>query len=171
MWRIAMWGTAGLLLALPAMAMQFTPEVNWTAADFAVMAAMLGTACGAAELAARASANGAYRLGAGIAIGAAFLTIWVNLAVGMIGSEFNPYNLVFGAVLGIAIVGGILTRFQPAGIARVMAATAIAQASAAALALGADTRGAILSMAFALPWLVSAALFRRASREQTARIA
>jgi hypothetical protein len=170
-WRIAMWGTAAVLLALPAVAMRFTPDVDWSGTDFAAMAAMLGIACGACELAARASRSGAYRLGAGVAIGIAFLTVWANLAVGMIGSELNPYNLVFGGVLAVAIVGGILTRFQAAGMARVMVVAAIAQAGAGALGLYADSRGAIFSMAFALPWLLSAALFRKAAREGTVRIA
>jgi len=170
-WRIAMWGTAAFLLALPAVAMRFTPEVDWSGADFMVMAVMLGTACGACELAARASPNGAYRLGAGVAIGTAFLTVWVNLAVGMIGSELNPYNLIFGGVLAIAIGGGILARFEAGGMARTMLVTAIVQAGAGALGLTTDTRGAIFSMGFALPWLLSAALFRKAAREGTARIA
>ena len=33
-WRPAIWGAAAFLLVLPAVAMQFTSEVNWTASDF-----------------------------------------------------------------------------------------------------------------------------------------
>ena len=33
-WRIARWTVAGTLLALPAVAMQVTDEVNWTVSDF-----------------------------------------------------------------------------------------------------------------------------------------
>jgi hypothetical protein len=164
-WRIAMWGTAAVLLALPAIAMRFTPEVQWTGSDFAVMAVMLGTACGLCELAARASGNGAYRLGAGIAVGTAFLTVWVNLAVGMIGSEDNAYNLLFGGVLAIALVGAILVRFRAAGMARVMVVAAVAQAAAGAFGFPTDSRGAVFSMLFALPWLLSAAFYRKAARE------
>lgn len=164
-WRIAMWGSAALLLLAPAAAMRFTTEVDWSISDFAVMGAMLASACGACELAARASGSGAYRLGAIVAVGAAFLTVWVNLAVGMIGSEDNAFNLLFGGVLALALAGAIVARFEPGGLARAMVLTAVAQAAASAAGLSSDPRGAALSMTFALPWLLSAALFRKAERE------
>ena len=165
-WRIAMWGGAALLLALPAIAMQLNASgVDWSAGDFIVMGAMLGVACGACELAARASANGSYRVAAGIAIGTAFLTVWVNLAVGMIGPEDNPYNQLFGGVLLLALGGSVAARFKARGMAWAMLAAAVVQAVLGAIGLPVDQRGAIFSMIFALPWLLSALLFRRAARE------
>jgi len=165
-WRIAMWGGAALLLALPAIAMQLNASgVDWSAGDFIVMGAMLGVACGACEFAARASGNGSYRVAAGIAIGTAFLTVWVNLAVGMIGPEDNPYNQLFGGVLLLALGGSVAARFRPRGMAWAMVAAAVAQAVLGAIGLPVDQRGAIFSMIFALPWLLSALLFRRAARE------
>lgn len=164
-WRLILWGIAAFLLLLPAVAMQFTPEVNWTASDFVVMGAILATACGACELAARASDSGAYRMGAGFAVLAAFLTVWVNLAVGMIGSEGNPYNLAFAGVIGLALVGGVLAGFRADGMARAMLVAALAQALAAGIGTFTDLRGGILSAMFALPWLLSAALFRKAADE------
>jgi hypothetical protein len=164
-WRIAMWGIAAGLLLLPAIAMRFTPDVNWSASDFVVMGAMLGTACIACEAAARVSGNGSYRLAAAIAVGMAFVTVWANLAVGMIGDEGNPLNLLFGGVLAIALVGAIMAGFEAPGMARTMVVTGIAQALAGAAGLPSDPRGAVFSMAFALPWLLSAWLFRKAARE------
>ena len=165
-WRIAMWGSAAVLLALPAIAMWLNAAgVYWTVSDFIVMGAMLGVACGACEFAARASGNGSYRVAAGIAIGTAFLTVWVNLAVGMIASEDNPYNQLFGGVLLLALGGSVAARFRPRGMAWAMVAAAIAQAVLGAIGLPVDQRGAILSVMFALPWLLSALLFRRAARE------
>ena len=164
-WRIAMWGTAAFLLMLPAIAMRLTPDVTWSAGDFAVMAMMLGTACCVCELAARSSVNGAYRAAAAIAAGIAFLTVWANLAVGMIGDEGNPLNLLFGGVLAIALTGAILARFEAAGTARAMAVASAAQALAGAAGLSTDVRGAVFSMGFALPWILSAWLFRKAARE------
>ena len=161
-----MWGGAALLLALPAIAMQLNASgVDWSAGDFIVMGAMLGVACGACELAARASANGSYRVAAGIAIGTAFLTVWVNLAVGMIGPEDNPYNQLFGGVLLLALGGSVAARFKARGMAWAMLAAAVVQAVLGAIGLPVDQRGAIFSMIFALPWLLSALLFRRAARE------
>lgn len=36
-----------------------------------------------------------YRIGAAVALGAAFFEVWMNLAVGIVGSEDNPVNLGF----------------------------------------------------------------------------
>ena len=164
-WRLVMWGTAAFLLLLPAIAMQFTAEVNWTTADFVVMGVMLVTACGLVELAARASGNGAYRMGAAFAVFAAFLTVWANLAVGMIGSEDNPYNLAFAGVIGLALLGAVLSGFRARGMAAAMTLAAVAQALAGAFGMFSDVRGGIFSMFFALIWLLSATLFRKAAEE------
>jgi hypothetical protein len=166
-WRIAMWGTAAVLLSLPAIAMQLNaPGVDWTLGDFLTMGMMLGIACGLCELVAWASASGAFRIAAVVAIGAAFLTVWVNLAVGMIGSEHNPYNQLFGGVLALALAGSAVARFQARGMAWAMVAAGASQAALAIIGLGTDPLGAKFSMVFALPWLLSALLFRKAAREQ-----
>lgn len=162
-WRIAMWGTAAFLLLLPAVAMQFTSEVDCGPGDFMVMGVMLLTACGTCELAARASDNGAYRMGAAVAVLAGFLTIWANLAVGMIGDEGNPLNLMFAGVLGIALVGSVIAMFRPAGMALAMTLAGFAQLVAAGIGTFTDLRGGIVSAFFAAFWLLSAGLFRMAA--------
>lgn len=162
-WRVAMWGTAALLLAAPAIAMQFTTEVDWDAFDFLVMGALLAIACAAVELAARASGNGSYRLAAIVAVGIAFLTVWANLAVGMIGSEDNPYNLLFGGVLGVALLGAMLARFRPGGLALAMVVAGMAQFAVAGFGYSGDPRGGTFSLLFAAPWFLSAALFHNAA--------
>lgn len=163
-WRTLMWSGALMLLLLPALAMQFTSEVQWDETDFLVFAVMLAAACGAIEVASRLSENGSYRMAAIIATGVSFLTVWANLAVGMIGSEENPFNLLFGAVLACALIGAVLVRFQARGMAVVMLVAAAAQLALAAIGHASDPRGGTFSMVFAVPWLLSAALFRRAGR-------
>ena len=165
-WSAIVWGGAAALLALPLMVMRFTREVVWTGSDFVVMGALLAIACGAYELAARASGSFAYRAGAAVAIVAALLTVWVNLAVGMIGGEDNPFNLVFLGVIALALGGAAVARFRAAGMVRAMAAAAAAQFLAGAAGLSADLRGGILSAGFALLWLLSAWLFRKAERSE-----
>ena len=161
-WRIVMWGTAAVLLSLPWIAMQLHASgVDWGPRDFVVMGVMLGLAGGACELAARTSGSGSYRVAAGLAIGAAFLTVWVNLAVGMIGSEANPYNRLFGGVLLLALGGSVAARFRPAGMAKAMVIAALAQAVLGAFGYPSDPRGGVFSMLFAVPWLLSALLFRK----------
>jgi hypothetical protein len=164
------------LLLLPLFASQVTDEVDWDGADFAIFGAMLAGAGGTYELAARMTGNSAYRAAVGIAVVAAFILVWMNLAVGVIGSEDTPANLMYGGVLSVGIIGSAIARFQPDGMARTMAATALAQALVAVIALigGSEATaengpGAIvvLSGFFAALWLQSAWLFRRAAREQT----
>jgi hypothetical protein len=172
-WRVAVWGAAALLLVLPLLAMQFTDEVKWEGADFIVFGAMLAAACGSFELAARMTGSGAYRSAVGVAVVTAFVLVWMNLAVGLIGSEDNPANLMFGGVLAVGIVGAVLVRFQPSGLARALLATALAQMLVAAIVLmqaGGDGSAAEvvgLNGCFAGLWLLSAGLFRKAAREQT----
>ena len=101
-----------------------------------------------------------------MAVVAAFLTIWVNGAVGMIGSEDNPYNLLFLGVLVLALVGAAVALFRSAGMAGAMLAAGVMQAAVSAFGLSTDFRGGVLSMGFTGLWLLSAALFRSSAREQ-----
>ena len=163
-WRMIGWSIPAVLMLLPLIAMQFTNEVNWTASDFVFAAVLFGSVGLTFELIFRRSRSLAYRLGAAIAVVGAFLTVWVNGAVGMIGSEDNPYNLLFLGVLVLALVGAVIARFRSPGMARAMAAAGIAQAAVSAFGLSTDFRGGVLSMGFTALWLLSAALFRSAWR-------
>ncbi len=164
-WRLAGWGLAVALLLLPLVAMQFTDEVKWDGADFVFAGVLFGSIGLGFEGIVRKSSSRSYRFGAGFALFAAFLTVWVNAAVGMIGSEDNSYNLLFGGVLLLALTGAIVARFRPAGMARAMVAAAIAQAAISSFGLPTDVRGAVLSMSFAVLWLLAATLFRKAAHE------
>jgi hypothetical protein len=160
-WRIMGWGTAAFLLLLP-----FVANAPWTLADYIFAAVLFGSVGLAFELIVRTSSSLAYRSGAAAAVVAAFLTVWVNAAVGMIGSEDNPYNLLFLGVLVIALIGAILARFGPAGMAGAMLAAATAQGLLSAIGLSTDVRGGIFSMVFIGIWLLAAALFHNAARER-----
>jgi uncharacterized membrane protein len=165
---MALWGTAALLLLLPLAGMQLTDEMNWTGSDFIVLGAMLLTACGTYELAARASGNTAYRAAAAVAIAAAVFLVGLNLAVGIIGTEQNPANIMYGGVLAVGIVGAVLARFRPHGMAHALAATALAQGLVALVVLiaGLGYDALILTVFFGAVWLLSAGLFRKAAREE-----
>src|SRR5690606_4961860 len=91
-------------------------------------------------------------------------TVWVNLAVGMLGSEADPANLLFVGVLTVAALGSLVAAFRPAGMARAMLATALAQLGVAVfgLASGYRTADVVLTACFALPWLAAGFLFHRA---------
>ena len=177
--RIARWvGATGLLL-VPLVMMQVSDEWDWGAFDFVFAAVLLYGVCGAYELAVRRNGDIAYRAAVVVALGAAFMTIWVNAAAGTIGGEGNPYNLMFVGVLLVALVGAILARFRPEGMARAMLAAAAAEMLVAAivLAVGAGygeppgIRATImLIMGFAGMWTLSASLFWTAARGQTGAV-
>ncbi|HEX2255642.1 MAG TPA: hypothetical protein VHG92_02885 [Afifellaceae bacterium] len=175
LWRIAPWAIAAILWLLPLAAMQFTSEMDWDETDFIVWGAMLLAACSTYELAARMTGNIAYRAAVGVAVAAAFVLVWINLAVGIIGSEDNPANLMYVGVLAVAVIGAAVGRFQPAGMARALSATALAQALVGVIALAAGFGSTapsfpqaivVLSGFFAALWLLSAFLFRKAARDQ-----
>lgn len=165
-WRIAGWGIAAALMLLPLAAMQFTEELNWTAFDFLFMGVLLGSVGLGFEWIVRKSGGLAYRAGAAIALLAAFLTIWVNAAVGMIGTEDNSFNLLFGIVLLIAFIGAIAARFEPSGMTRTMTVAALVQAVLSAIGWFGDERGGVFSMGFTALWLIAAVLFRHAARDR-----
>jgi len=164
--RTGMWGGATALLLAPAVAMQFTTEVQWSLYDFALMGVLLAVACGVGELVLRTSDRLTYRLGAAVAIGTTFVLGVGNLAVGLIGSEDNPANDRVWAVLAVGVVGALIARFKPRGLSLVMLALAAGQVG---LALYADATAQDLplriTVVFVTGWLVAAALFDRATRE------
>ncbi len=172
-WRIARWSLAALILLLPLLAMQFTTEVAWDFADFMIFGALLAGAGGAYELAMRVSGHRAYRAAIAVALAAAFILIWVNLAVGLIGDEGNPANLMYVGVLAVGIIGAIITRGQPPGMARTLSVMAFAQALVPVIALlflkiapisgPAGLIILVLNIGFIILFVGSALLFRRAS--------
>ncbi len=152
--------------------------MDWDAVDFAFFIALLVGVGVVYTLAVRKTDNTAYRSAVGVAIAAAFILVWVNGAVGIIGDEGNDANMMYFGVLAVGIIGAIIARFQPHGMARALFATALAHALVALIALiaGFGSTGPIwpwdiliLTGFFAALWLLSAWLFRKAAREQLSR--
>lgn len=167
-WRMIGWAIPVALLMVPWLA-----RFPWSRSDFIVAGTIFAIVGAAFELAVRASGNTSYRLGAAAAIATAFLTVWINLAVGIIGNEDNPLNLMFFGVIGAALVGVIVARFKADGMARAMTVAGAIQAliGIAVFILDAGATeppgriGLLLLIEFfAGTWLLSAWLFRRAAR-------
>lgn len=74
---------SALLLLIPAIAMQFTTEVNWQINDFIVMGLLLFSVGSAAVLLWRTLKPG-YRIPAVLILSVLFIYIWAELAVGLL---------------------------------------------------------------------------------------
>ena len=164
-----------LILLVPLVAMQFTNEVVWGPIDFAVAWLVMAGTGFAYKLATRRTDNPVYRIAAALALAGAFLLIWINLAVGLIGSEDNPANLMYFGLLALGIIGAFIARSRADGMARTLVAMAIAQGLIAVITLsaGLGSEGenwpqviVVLNGFFAALWLISAWLFRQAARER-----
>lgn len=164
------------ILMLPLVAMQFTDEVVWDLFDFIVMGGLLFGAGLAYELVARRSEKTVYRVAFGVGLAGAFLLFWVNGAVGIIGNEGQPANLMYGAVFAVGFIGPLMARFKPRGMARTLFAAALTQMLVPVIALliwpppatswAPGVFGVfVLSAFFAMLFVISALLFRKAARE------
>ena len=175
--RLVGWTLVAGLLITPAVAMRFSEEVQWTPSDFVFAGIILIGAGVIAELAVRASGAWSYRIGAGLAVLASVLLIWINGAVGIIGSEDHPANLLYLGVVLAAFVGGVVSRFRADGLCLSMISAAVIQIVIGIVAVlrgwGVGSENwprpvIVLSIIFALIWLASAILFRRAARAHRA---
>jgi hypothetical protein len=164
-----------LILLVPLLAMLFTDEVAWGVFDFVVAGVLLGGTGLIHQLAARKAGNTAYRAAVGVALAAAFMLLWLMGAVGIIGVEGDPADLMYFGVLAVGIIGAVIARFRPEGMARALLAMALVQALVAVIALIAGKHEAPISSVseivglngfFVALFIGSAWLFRHAARKQ-----
>lgn len=163
-----------LILLLPLLAMQFTDQVAWGVFDF-VFAAVLLMGIGLVYALVRKAGNLAYRAAVGIAIATALFLVWMVGALGVIGETGDRADLMYLGVLAVGIVGAIVARFRPEGMARALLATALVQGLVAVIALIAGKHEAAISSVaeilglnamFVALFIASAWLFRHAARTQ-----
>lgn len=134
--RLIIWAViVGLLLLVPLVAMRFTTDVQWTGSDFIFAAFVLYGASLTYELVARRLMNAAYRLAVGLGVFASLLLLWINAAVGVIGNEDHPANLLYGAVFVVGFIGAIIARLRARPMFRVLLSMALAQGAVPVIAL------------------------------------
>lgn len=109
-----------------------------------------------------------YRGAFTVALIAAFLLVWIIPAVGIYGGSGDPSDLPYYGVLAVGIIGAIMSRFRPRGMALTMVAMAIGQilVEVTGIIAGLGTR-VLLNGFFAVLWLGSALLFRNAVQGKT----
>jgi hypothetical protein len=139
-WTRWLWVGAVALLLVPFFAMRFTSEVDWTLGDFIFAALMLAALCALVELAVRRSSKAIYRWAMALAALGGFAVIWVNLAVGIVASEDNDYNMVFLAIILATIATSAAVRIRAGAMAKILPVTGIALLVALAIGqmLGSD---------------------------------
>ena len=81
--RLIAWSVIAGLMILPLVAMQFTDEMAWDAADFALFGGLLLGAGLLFELAAWRVKGAGLRLAIGLALAAVVLLVWADGAVGV----------------------------------------------------------------------------------------
>ena len=117
----------------------------------------------------------AYRSAVAVAVGAGIFLLWGMGALGVVGVEGDPADLMFFGVLAIGIGGSIVARLEPDGMARAMLVTAGATALVGVIALMLGKHLAEYSSVFEILGLtgmfaclfaVSAWLFRTAAGQQ-----
>ncbi|MCJ7421019.1 hypothetical protein [Sphingomicrobium astaxanthinifaciens] len=137
--RALLWGLLALPLLLAAVAgLRGAEGFDWRPGDYLAALVLLGGAGLLGDTLLRASGSTAYRLGALVGCLSLLFLCWANLAVGLVGSEDNPFNQVYFALVPLPGLGALLARGSARAMARLMAATA---AGFVALAIAALATG------------------------------
>lgn len=172
--RVVLWGAITVLILLLPLLMQFTNEVQWNEAiAYGVILSGVGIAYELWRW--LRTKNTIYRFAFFTGLFGALLIGWVNGAVGIIGNEDNPANLMYGAIFVVGLIGSIISRFRPIGMARTLFAAALVQISVPIIALfvwpaqtswgNAGVVGVfIFNFIFVVFFLTSAVLFKRAAQ-------
>lgn len=170
-WRIAAWLTAAGLISVPIGVQMIHGPFGWSLSDFIFAAFILSAGCFLFDWAARSAPSLTYLAGAGAGLVAGFGLLVVNGAVGLVGAEDEPHNLLLGVVLLVAICGSVVAQVKPPIMAKAMMAAALTHiVISVALLVRAggmsdgDARMEVVGLSvFAGMWLASAWLFRSAA--------
>ena len=166
-WRIAGWGALAALLALPALAMLLTDEVDWTLLDFVFAGVLLAALGTGVELAFRLGRSAAHTVGIVLFSLTAFFTLWSNLAVGIIGDESEPINAGFTLLTVAGAITALAVRLRASVMHWVAGILAVSQPVIGLVALSAMTGNGVewgVLGVLALMWGGAALLFRHSAR-------
>lgn len=161
-------------LSIPLIAMQFTDEINWSFTDFLIMGVVLTGLALVYEFGVRKSKKTTYRTAFAIGLVGTFLLFWVNGAVGIIGSENQDANLLYGMVFLVVLAGALISRLKAKGMSITLLIASIVQILVPTIAImiwpptkiswSPSVVGVfLLSGFFAFLFLLSSILFKRSS--------
>jgi hypothetical protein len=161
------------LLIIPMLGNRFVDGWNWTLFDF-VWAGTLIFLTGLTYIFISKKANSSlYKKALALSIGAGFILIWINAAVGIIGEDNGSNLLYFGALL-IGFISAALMKFESKGMSRALFITALLVFLIPFIALLIGIKDFspsllkvfALNTFFALVFLGSGLLFKQTSHEQ-----
>jgi hypothetical protein len=165
-----------LFLLLPLLGNYFVDGWNWSLGGFVRFGALVFGLGLTYQLVTRNMDTIAYRAALVVALAAAFFVFWGNFVQFV---DVNRAAAMYFAVPIVGIIGAAIARLQPAGMARALFATALAQALVLAIALIIRNpevtpwtppvlRGFGGNALFFMLFVGSALLFRKAGRVQPA---
>lgn len=169
----------GVFFAFLIILNQLSEEMVWTISDFGFAFVLIYSAGLALLFAIERSDVGIYKIAAGLAILTAFVLIWTNLAVGLIGNEGNSANLLYVSVIAVGLIGASITKLSARPMSFVMFAMAGTQILVPLIALvfwkpddiTADVAGVFgITTFFAALFVISGLLFRRSSTSRQEEI-
>ena len=165
------------VVLIPFLAMLFQVEGwAWSPADFVIAWVLIAGVMLAYKLLAAKAVDRSYRAGTALTLLTGLGLIWINGAVGVIGSENNPANLLYAGVLLVGVAGALRARLQARAMAQTLVAMAVTQllVPVVALAFGSNdfSPGVLpvmaLNLMFVASFLLAAWLFRRAHQHTPA---
>lgn len=119
----------------------------------------------------------AYPLALGAAAASTLILLWLAAGVGIIGADGDRANMMYLGVLAVGVVGALIARLRPLGMARTLLAMAVAHAVVGVIALiaqlGEPYSGPLeilgLTGFFVVLFVGSAWLFRQAALGRSAQ--
>ena len=182
--RRSLWKTpaviTALILGIPLLRSLFAGGWGWDIRVFLLVGAVGTLLFGIGltiQMVIRKLGTPAYRAAVGVALVTVLLLVWGNFVQG--ADDVNPAAFGYLVVPVVGIIGAAMARFQPNGMARALFVTALAQALVLVIALiirnpqvtpwtAAVLRGFGGNVFNAMLFVVSALLFRKAAREESA---
>lgn len=114
---------AGITL-LPLCASAFVEDWHWGPSGFLVFGAFVFIAALGYQAVANNANSRAYKFAAGLAVTTTFILMWTNF---VLAADANTANLIFLCVVPIGIIGAVIARLKPRGMALTLAGMTIAQ--------------------------------------------
>lgn len=174
--RIIVWTVVGVLILLLPLAMLFTNEVQWNETfAYCIMLLAIGGIYELWRWLKTKSMKYHFAFDVGL-FGMIFLG-WVSGAIGIIGSENNPLNLMYWAVPIVGFIGSVISQLKSRGMTRTLFTVAIVQFLVPVIALiispevsfgNAGVMGVVaVNFIFVILFATSALLFRRSISNTT----